>query len=156
MVQVRTVLPEQMVAPTVVQAVPTVVPAVGHWQEAVLPLATHTCPFMQVVSLPDLKKQPSASFEQVPRVVAVGQKVPSAEHPTAPLAQVQSAVGKVPVQLWRAPQVLVVAESTRHPFTISQVARTVPDMQKVPGPVQAVGGASQVQAAFAPVPVQVR
>src|SRR5437867_288796 len=90
MVQVRTVSPEQLVAPMVAQPVPTVVPTAGHWQAAVLPVATQSWPFMQVVSLPLLKKQPSASLEQVPTVPAVGQKVPSAVQPRAPLPQVQS------------------------------------------------------------------
>src|SRR2546426_325714 len=81
----------------------------GHWQGAVLPVATQSWPFMQVVSLPLLKKQPSMSFEQVPTVPAVGQKVPSAVQPRAPLLQVQSPVGRLPVHIWRLPQVLLLA-----------------------------------------------
>ena len=139
-------------------AVPGVVPAAGHWQAAVLPVATQTWPFMQVVSLPLLKKQPSMSFEQVPTVPAVGQKVPSAVQPRAPLLQVQSPVGRLPVHIWRLPQVLLLAVLTKkQPLASrSQVERTVFDEQKFPGVVQPVGAAVQVHAAAAPVPVQAR
>src|SRR3954463_8726510 len=110
---------------------------------------------MQVVSFPDLAKQPSVSWVQVPTLVTVGQKVPAAVQP-ATAVQVQSPAGSVPVQVWCVPQVLVVADSARQPFTISQVERTVPDEQKLPAWVQAAGAALQVQAEAAPVPVQVR
>jgi hypothetical protein len=138
--------------PALAQNVPAAVQPAGAALQAQAPAGSEP---VQVwlgpqVAVPETNRQPFASAAQVDEEPAPLQKVPGAEQPAGGALHVQAALGIVPVQVCRAPHV-VVADTNRHPSaSVAQVVAEPALAQNVPACVQPAGALLHVQAALLP------